>query len=155
MTAYHSSEPGILAALLGHQAARTDKNSLQDFHKNVSRRLEKLELVGGGNFADYGDGNGIFEARMLEHQLSEVGNRSGGVLGSFMIDAGNRDNVMTMVSTAAGVVFRHEMSRTRGTYSDVFTLPNDAIEDFVVALFQNNFGRTSPQALRRVLDVIR
>jgi len=155
VSAYHSTEPGILAALLIHQASRSDKNPLQNLHQKISQRLEHSRIISRGNFADYGDGDGWYEARLLSGMLAVNGHERDSVLGSFMIQPGNYHQTMELVTTEEGVMFCCQDNREDKEPQDVFLLPNDEIEDFIVALFSNNLGRTSPDALRKVLDVIK
>lgn len=152
--AYHSTEPGILAALLLHQAGRGDKNTLQKLHQKISQRLENSQIISRGNFADYGDGDGEYEARLLADELGGNSHDRDGLLGSFIIQAGY-NQAMKLMSTEGGVMFCCQDNREDKEPQDVFLLPNDEIEDFIVALFSNNLGRTSPDALRKVLDVIK
>ncbi len=153
--AYHSTEPGILAALLLHQAGRSDKNTLQNLHQKISQRLERSRIIGRGNFADYGDGDGGYEARLLADELGGNSHERNGLLGSFIIQAGNFKQTMRLMATEEGVMFCRQDDYEDKETQDIFLLPNDEIEDFIVALFSSNLGRTSPDALRKVLDVIK
>ena len=152
--AYHSSEPGILAAVLLHVASTTDKEGLRGFHQKVFQRVKDISFKNGGNFADYGDDDGWYEAESLSYELSQQANPAGHVLGNFIMQAGNDDLHLQLISTDEGIVFRHHVKGKSAETRNVFTIPNNEIEDFVVTFFQNNFGRTSTSALAKVFDVI-
>lgn len=155
--AYHSSEPGILAAILSHHSSFSDSEGTRNLYDNVVGRLNNITFGRGGNFADYGDGDGKFEAEMLRRLL--VGGRSDdhapGVVGSFLMSVENKSLRLRLISTDEGIVFHRHIEGSPEKSEDIFTLPNEEIEDYIVALFQNNSGRTSPHALARVLDVIK
>lgn len=153
IVAYHSSEPGILGAILLHQVNRGDAIDLRDFYHKIHQRLQKMPAIsGGGPFADYGYDDGEYYARRLENEIEEKPvNMELGILDSFVMMAGVQNLSMDLVSTAQGIDF---CRRSGADTETIFTLPNSEIEDYIVALCSSNFGRTSPSALYRVLSVI-
>ncbi len=153
--AYHSSEPGILAAVLLHVASLSDKNGLRDFHHKVLQRVKDISFRSGGNFADYGDGDGRYEAESLSEALSERATRLDHVLGDFIVQAGNTDLWLQLISTDEGILFRRQIKGDDAESRNVFIIPNNELEDFVVTFFENNFGRTSTSALAKVIDFIK
>jgi len=149
---YHSVEPEILGAVLLHVSKGIDNISLDSVYRNVSSRLKNAEFAGHGKslFADYGQGEGCRAADHLKYRLkdSKLDTQH---LDSFVVNPGDHNLRLNMTSLEQGILFSNN---TRNTNQNLL-VPNEEIEDFIVALFSNGYGQTSPDALARVLEVIK
>lgn len=149
--AYHSSEPAILSAVLGYYVNKTGVDNRFDLRERIERRLEAAQYRAGGNFADFGDGDGKIERGRLRSYLRE-GVVTGTTLESLIIYPGDFSTRLNLKAGENGVDFfigRHE-----GDEEYRFTIPDDEIEDYIVTLITSGFGRTSVGTLIDVLDVI-
>lgn len=151
--AYHSTEPIILASILGCYANSVGVKKSREIYRRVSSRLETARFSGGGQnfFADFGDEDDDAGQPLLR-ELIRDGVNIGDTLASIIIIPGNFTTRLNIKAGVKGVDFYV----ADGEKEDFrFTIPDGEVEDYVVAMATSAFGRTSPQTLIDIVDVLR
>jgi len=150
--AYHSSEPSILAALLGYQVGYQKADAGQ-LYANLTTKFAATDAEQPGPFGDYGDRDGLDQAHHLS-MMSEGGVGEGDVLARLIIYPGDFDSRCVLTAKQEGVEFAY-IPYKNTEMEQRFTLPSHEIEDYAVTLFGSGFGRTSQSALMSVVAALR
>ena len=150
--AYHSTEPAILAAMLGYQVGYQKADPAQ-LYADLTTRFKATGATQPGPFGDYGDRDGLTEAYYLS-EMGKVGVKEDDILASLIIYPGDFDSRCVLTARRDGVEFAY----TSGKHTEIersFILPTQEIEEYVVTLFGSGFGRTSQSALLSVVAALR
>jgi len=151
--AYHSTERGIVAGLLYHLVANggRDRNEL---HESLYRELKGREIHMGGNFGDYGDRDGAFDAYALRDRL-ETANTDGAnsKLLNTIVQPNPESTLRFQIDGYANDVAMRMIDEER-VVSEM-RIPNNEIEQFISTMLAEGGGRTSPDAMIHIIDALK
>lgn len=149
---YHSVEPYILMNVLHHQSKRMDGTLLTEFAYTITKRVyeDPLLEVQVGNFGDWGESSGEYEASLLRELIKEG---SASSISSLAVKPQGPERLV-IESTQDGIFLCNRVDD--GEQSHSIVIPNDKIEEFVFSLIKSahSYGRTSPGSLLRVLNTL-
>lgn len=148
--AYHSVEPDIVSGLLLHLVKEAGYAG-SDIRDNIYRLLDSKNVLAAGNYADYGDEDIHYIAQKLEYKLSDYRQGSNKVLCESIVDPGFETGKFYLQSRDGGVEF---LTASRGEVVSKAFIPDSEIEQYIATLVLANGGRTSPGALRKLIDLI-
>ena len=154
LPAYHSTEPRIMSALLGYQVGYqgVERNKL---FGNLVQKSKRITQKSGGAFADFGDGDGYYDAFTLKC-LIEQGVSEGDVLAKLIVYPQSTDRLV-LTAKKEGVEFTHgKQDYDMGIFETgkSFVIPAEEIEDYVITLLGSGYGRTSQDALATVIRTL-
>jgi len=149
--AYHSTELGILGALLFHLVVNKGVEA-STLLQTLYERLETLKIHVGGAFADYGYDDGEREARELYDNLKHEKPKTYRTFYSSVVHPnGDNPERFHIDLQPDGVVM---CNRNKKVELSRMMIPNEEIEEYIVALISGGGGRTSPRAMIRVIDAL-
>ena len=147
--AYHSTEQGIISALLYHLVTHGDRTRAE-VHGSITNALSARDIAVGGSFADYGDRSGEVEAALLRNRLDSVKDKPSGMIYESIVDA-NVSARFQVESRGDGVVFR--VSEASEPTNEMH-IPTQEIEQYIVTMVSAGGGRTSPDAMAQVIGAL-
>jgi len=147
--AYHSTEQGIISALLYHLVTHGDRTRTE-VYGSITSALSARDIAVGGNFADYGDRGGEVEAALLRNRLDTVKDKPSGMIYESVVDA-NVSARFHIESRDDGVVFRVSEA---GEPDSEMHIPTQEIELYILTMVSAGGGRTSPDAMAQVIGAL-
>jgi hypothetical protein len=156
--AYHSVELDIVGSAMTHLASDYDDEKLRHLLDEIFQKLKMPSEAGAHPFGDYGSSE--YKIRQNASLWREVHEgeghpRRGGVIDSFMVSPANHNQALQMISGDDGLTFRQvediRQSNLEGT--EIF-IPDEKIPDLIAAIGSSDRGRTAPEEVLELLQLI-